>query len=158
MDKKYVIFLLDQRLYAIDILDITSIEEIGALTPVPRAPGFIKGIVNLRGQLIPVISLRYVFGENTEGESSSTILIINLGGKQAALLVDEVIEIHTPESGEVGSLPELARTAATEYAAGVIKSGERIIIVIDTEQLLSKVEAEEVDAIRERYCTGGSAE
>ncbi|MBR1506807.1 MAG: purine-binding chemotaxis protein CheW [Eubacterium sp.] len=153
MDNKYILFTLDGETYAVDILGITSIEEVGKPTPVPRAPKFLQGIINLRDNIIPVVNLRYVLGyekKSFEGEKIK-VLITRINDVELALSVDEVVEIYSPSEEIVADVPKLAKTPATEYADKILKKDNGVVIVISTTQLLSKAEQDEVDAVLERY-------
>ncbi len=153
MDKKYIIFTLDGEIYAVDILEVTSIEEVSKPTPVPRAPKFLEGIINLRDTILPVINLRYVLGYENKlvGEGRNKVLISRMNGVEMALSVDDVVEIYAPSEDVIAEMPELAVTPATEYAYGILKKGEDVVIVISTEMVLTKAEQDEVDLVLEKY-------
>ena len=153
MDKKYILFTLDNETYAVDILEITSIEEVGKPTPIPRAPKFLDGVINLRESIIPVINLRYVLGYEKKSfdNEKNKVLISRMNGVEMAVSVDDVVEIYTPSEDVISEMPELAMTPATEYAYGILRKDDMVVIVLSTEMVLTKAEQDEVDSVLEQY-------
>jgi purine-binding chemotaxis protein CheW len=144
---KYIIFSIGNEYYAVNILSITCIEDGIKPVPVHGAPGYIKGLMNLRGQVIPVVSLRYVFGCEEKGAVSCKTLVTDIGDIRLGLMVDDVIEIYTPTQEDLCEIPPLVRCPATEYAEGVIKKDEKLLISIVPDKILSKAELGDIDKI-----------
>jgi|UPI0004816330 purine-binding chemotaxis protein CheW len=153
MDNKYILFTLENETYAVDILEITSIEEVVKPTPIPRAPKFLDGVINLRDSILPVIDLRYVLGYEKKSfdNEKNKVLISRMNGVEMAVSVDDVVEIYTPSEDVISEMPELAMTPATEYAYGILKKDNSVVVVVSTELILSKAEQDEVDAVLEKY-------
>lgn len=151
---KYIIFSVGSEYYAVNILNITIIEEYKKPLPVYGAPGYISGIIDLRNDIIPVIDMRYVFGcdatpKDADQAAVDKMLITNVNGTKLALLVDGVDEIFTPSDGQIHEIPELVKCPATEYADGVIKKDEEILLIVSPDKVLTKAQLGEVDRILE---------
>ncbi len=149
MNEKYIIFSIGEEIYAVNILNITSIEDYQKPVPVHGSPGFISGIINLRGDIIPVINMRYVFGCPPREEAAGKLLIADIGDVRLAFLVDDVTEIYSPSDGNLKEIPKLVKCPATEYADGVIDRESKIVIVISPDKVLTKAELGEIDKILE---------
>ena len=145
MMEKYVLFSVNDELYAIDILAVTSVEESMKFVRVPGAPDFLNGIVHIRNEVLPVVDLGYVFGFEKR-EAISKLLVIMVDGKNLSFNVDDVLGIYTAEEEGLG-IPGIARTPANCYANRVLRKDDRLIIEISPEKILSSAEKNEIDAI-----------
>ena len=145
---KYILFSVNDELYAIDILAVTSVEESMKYVRVPGAPDFLNGIVHIRNEVLPVVDLGYVFGFEKR-DIINKLLVIMVEGKNLSFNVDDVLGIYTSEDEGMG-LPGLARTPANSYANRVLYKDDKLIIEISPEKILSSAEKNEIDMIIEQ--------
>ena len=150
---KPVVFLLGKEMYGVDINLVQSIEKDLNVVPVPNSQSYIKGIVNMRNEVIPVYSLARKFGKEQEATAESTI-IISSGGLKLALEVDEVLEINDIDESHILPMPSMLVKADTQYLDRVANVDGKIILLLDVEKLLSDDEAEDVKKITEELQNG----
>lgn len=150
---KPVVFLLGKEMYGVDINLVQSIEKDLNVVPVPNSQSYIKGIVNMRNEVIPVYSLARKFGKEQEATAESTI-IISSGGLKLALEVDEVLEINDIDESHIMPMPSMLVKADTQYLDRVANVEGKLILLLDVEKLLSDDEAEDVKKITEELQNG----
>ncbi len=127
--------------YAIDIMKIVEIIKNMPVTPVPRAPDFLEGVIDLRGGIIPVIDLRKRFEVDADGTVTKTrIVIIKVMDKVAGLVVDEVKEVLKVPAGRLLPPPKIVQGIESEYLSGVVSDRGRIILVLDLDRILTTTE------------------
>jgi purine-binding chemotaxis protein CheW len=134
-------------------LPIGSVQEIirmrnVKITAIPNAPGFIEGVINLRGRMIPVVDLRTKFGmEQQERGRSNRIVVTNIDERIIGLVVDAVVEVVRVARDELEVLPDLVTGVGADYIKGVTRIDERMIIVLDIDRMFSTTETESIDEI-----------
>lgn len=139
--RQFVVFQLGREEYGIPILQVRSIEKLVPISNVPRMPGFLKGVVNLRGELIPVIDLRERFGVKPLDQAENRIIISKPVDDQVfGMMVDSVSEIEKIPASEIESMPPAIVQIDKEHLSGAAKVGERFIILLDLKSILSNVE------------------
>lgn len=147
-DLKLVIFQLGGEEYGIDIKLVSAIETVHKIVSIPNSISFIKGIMKLRGGVIPVCSLRNKFSlEELEYTDETRFLIIRAHDKEIALVVDSVDEIHNIESQDSYETPDIVKSPKTNYVEKIVTLGERLIVVLDTRNLLSDEELNDIEKI-----------
>lgn len=147
-EHKLVIFRLDREVYAVDINAVAEISQMQAITHVPRTPEFVEGIINVRGQVLPVIDLRKRFGlPQAELGRDARIIQVEVGTIKLGLIVDAVTEVLSIAADMVEPPSPVISSIDTEFIQGVVKAGDRLIILIDLERVLSKKEKEELTDI-----------
>lgn len=139
---QYLTFVLCGDMFAIDILRIKEIIEYGTLTAVPMMPEFIRGVINLRGAVVPVVDLASRFGRTpTETTRKTCIVIIEVqtaGGEQdVGVIVDAVSEVLDIPPEEVEPPPTLGSKIRTEFIAGMGKVNGHFVIILDVDRVLS---------------------
>ncbi len=138
-------FSLANEIYAVDITRIKEIIRITEITKVPKAPEFVEGVINLRGSVIPVINLRKkVRMEIKEFDKDTRIIIVEIKGMTIGFIVDAVKEVLRIPENLVAPPPELAVGKKADYITSVAKFNDELIIIMDTEKVLSKDEAEKM--------------
>ncbi len=143
-----VIFKLEGETYGMDIAYVNSIEHEQQIVRVPNSSDIIKGIVNLRGEIIPVIDLRVKFKvENTNKQVNTELVVINLETNKIALEVDAVEEIQNIDADDIVEMPVIAKGDDIDYFENVAKVGDKLIIMINPINILSKDEAIKVKKI-----------
>lgn len=134
----YVLFELAGATYALRSDDIQQLELVGAPTPVPNAPAFVDGVVSVRGQVIPAISLRARFGfPRAPHDVRSRLIVVRTRGRTVGLIVDSAREFATILADEILPLPEGIAEVSGRYLRGVAHRGERLILIVDVAELLA---------------------
>jgi purine-binding chemotaxis protein CheW len=139
---KYLTFDLDDEIYGLNILKVKEIIGIMDITPVPQAPPYVKGVLNLRGKIIPVMDLRLKFGFQERPYDDRTCIIVvelaNPGGKVLiGIIVDSVSEVTNIAEGEIDSTPDLGVVQNTGYIEGMAKLKGKVVILLDVARVLS---------------------
>jgi purine-binding chemotaxis protein CheW len=143
-----VSFRLGGEEYGVDIAQVQEIIRMVEITHVPRAPHFMEGVINLRGQLIPIIDLRTRFGMSRIDPTKSTrIVVTEIGSKRVGIVVDSVSEVLNIPIENVEAAPEMVAGVGTEYIQGVGKLGERLIIMLDLTMVISTEEKQQLDTV-----------
>lgn len=144
---QYVVFSINQQIFGIEIFKIKEVLSYRKITPLPQAEGFVRGIINLRGAVIPVFELREKFNlPAKEYTKFHVIIVVEIAGRIMGIIVDEisdVLEILPEEFQTTGNLPS---NLQQEYLKGVGKKQDEMIILLDIDRLLSPEELELVDA------------
>lgn len=145
--RQYLAFMLGGELYAVEILRIKEIIEYGALTTVPMMPSFVRGVINLRGSVLPVIDLQARFGrEPTRVAKRTCIVIVEIrceaddapGAAQTiGVMVDAVNEVVEIEASQIEPPPSFGVKIRPEFIAGMGKLGKQFIILLDLDKVLS---------------------
>jgi purine-binding chemotaxis protein CheW len=146
---KYLTFQLAEEGYGIGILKVREIIGMLPVTPVPQTPHFLKGVINLRGQVIPVVDLRLKFGLMEEEYTERTsIIVVEVKGLSnnipIGIVVDTVSEVINITSGEIEPPPDFGATINTSYILGMAKTESGVKILLNIDQVLS---AEELGAV-----------
>lgn len=136
-----VVFKLDQEEYGVDIMQVQEISPYQELTKVPNSPVFVDGIVNLRGDVIPVVSLKKKFHiAESEITELTRLIVINNGNKRTGFVVDDASEVITISDKDVEEAPQMIVGNERKYIQGVGKLNDRILIILDLHKLLTEEE------------------
>lgn len=141
-DNQYLTFLLSGEMFAIGILNIKEIIEYGSLTIVPMMPGFIRGVINLRGRVVPVVDLLSRFGRESTAVNKRTCIVIievSAGGEKhdVGIVVDAVSEVLEIASAEIEPAPSFGARIRADFIAGMGKVLGRFVIILSTDKVLS---------------------
>ena len=132
-----VTFTLGREEYGVDIGSVQEIIRASDITPVPGAPGHVRGVINLRGKIIPVVDLRKRFAlSDIEGGDAQRIVVVELGEKRIGMLVDGVSQVIKVSSGVVEEMPEEAISVDENFIKGIGKLDSRLIIILDLNRSL----------------------
>jgi purine-binding chemotaxis protein CheW len=138
---EYLAFKLGNEEYGVDILSVQEIRGYDTVTRVPDAPEYIKGVINLRGIIVPVIDLRLKFRLGEARYDEFTVMIVlNLGGKIVAAVVDGVSDVVPLGKEQLRATPEFGNAVDTRYISGIGTVGERMLILLDIETLVMSAE------------------
>lgn len=136
-----VTFGIGEEEFGIDILKVQEIIRTMAITKVPNSPPCVEGVINLRGKVIPVIDLRSRFNMECRPHDSQTrIIVIELHGMIVGFVVDEVSEVLRIQSNTVEPPPPVVSGIESEYIKGVGKLEDRLLILLDVDKLMEKME------------------
>jgi purine-binding chemotaxis protein CheW len=147
---KYLTFTLADEDYGIGILKIKEIIGMMPITPVPQTPDFMKGVINLRGKVIPVVELRLRFGMDAVSYDEQTcIVVVEIEGREGIILmgvvVDGVSEVLNIKQEEIEDAPALGSNLNTEYLLGMAKKEGGVKILLDIDRVLSSEEIETLE-------------
>jgi purine-binding chemotaxis protein CheW len=136
--------------YGVDIRRVREVIRVGEITPVPRAPHFVKGVINLRGDVIPVIDLREKLGLAAAGDLSETrVIVVEIGEKLVGMIVDTVSRVVRVGPGDLEPAPLWLGGLTGDYMAGVVRLPDRLVIVLHVEAILTSGEKLELQAMEE---------
>jgi purine-binding chemotaxis protein CheW len=144
---EFLTFTLGNEEYGIDILKVQEIRGYETPTRIANSPAFIKGVINLRGVIVPIVDLRIKFrlGEPTY-DQFTVVIILNIGRRVVGVVVDGVSDVIQLSSSNLRPAPEFGSTLDTQYILGLGTIEDRMIIVVDIEQLMSSQEMALVEA------------
>ena len=139
--REILIFVLGKEEYGVDILKVQEIRGYEKVTVIPGAPAYLKGVVNLRGTIVPVIDLRIRFGMPDPAYDSLTVVIVlRIAGRVVGAVVDAVSDVVRLAENEIREAPKLGAMVDSSYLSGVATQGDRMILALDIEKLLSAAE------------------
>ncbi len=140
-----VTFRLAEETYGINVMHVQEVLRITEIAPVPGAPAYVLGIINLRGNVVTVIDTRSRFGlPSTETDDSSRIVIIEADKQVVGILVDSVAEVVELNQSEVDSAPNVGNEESSRYIQGVANREDNLLIVVDLNKLLTDEEWSEM--------------
>lgn len=135
--QEYLTFTLGAEEYAIDILKVQEIRGYEKPTTIANAPSFLKGVINLRGTIVPIVDMRIKFNVGAAEYTPFTVVIIlSLQGRVVGMVVDSVSDVTMLRADQIRPAPEFAATVDTKYIKGLGTLGERMLIVVDIEKLM----------------------
>lgn len=134
-EKQQVVFKVDNEEYSLDILSVQEIIRYQQVTKIPNSPQFVIGVINLRGKIIPIISLRNRLGLNDKEINEETrVIVVQATGKTYGIIVDAVSEVITINDNEVEQ-GNFSQKTSNQYFLGIAKKGERLLILLDINSL-----------------------
>ncbi|HCN88790.1 MAG TPA: chemotaxis protein CheW [Oxalobacteraceae bacterium] len=139
--REFLAFTLGREEYGIDILKVQEIRGYEAVTRIANAPEFVKGVVNLRGIIVPIVDMRIKFnlGEPTY-DQFTVVIILNIGGRVVGMVVDSVSDVITLSPEQVKPAPEMGTALNTDYLIGLGTLDERMLILVDIDRLMSSAD------------------
>ena len=150
MDGKYLTFILGEEVYGIEILKAREIIGLMDSTTVPQTPDYMKGVINLRGKVIPVIDLRLKFSMPEEEHTQETcVIVVEVNNTSIGIIVDSVSEVSGISGEEIEEAPSFGQGIDTSFIKGLGKVKDKIIILLGIEMVLSFEELEMVEQLAE---------
>lgn len=144
---EYLTFTLGSEEYAIDILKVQEIRGYEQPTLIANAPRFIKGVINLRGIIVPIVDLRLKFNlSKAEYTPFTVVIILNIAGRVIGIVVDSVSDVLTLSGQQIRPAPDFSATFDTKYILGLATVEQRMFIVTDIEQLMTSSDMELVES------------
>lgn len=145
---KYLLFYLGDELYGINIINVTEIIEMQRITPVPDMPDYIKGVINLRGKVIPVMDLRLRFRmQGREYDDRTCIVVTSIENASLGMIVDTVAEVHDIHTDNMEPASRMPSSAGEKYVEGIGKLDDQVCVLIDAHKILL---GNDVQAIRDQ--------
>ncbi len=143
---KFLTFALEKEEYGVEILKVKEIIGLMDITTVPQTPEYMKGVINLRGKVIPVIDLRLKFSmPESEYTEETCIIVVEVGVSLIGIVVDSVSEVMYIKGDEIEDAPSFGQEVDTKFILGLGKTKEKIIILLDINRVLSTEELEMVE-------------
>ena len=135
---KYLTFALAEEEYGLEILKVREIISMSDITSVPKTPGYVKGVINLRGKVIPVIDLRLKFTMDEIPYTDETcIIVVDVNGVEMGIIVDHVSEVLDIPSDDIEDAPEFGASVNIDFILGMGKAEGRVTILLDITNVLS---------------------
>jgi purine-binding chemotaxis protein CheW len=146
--QEFLAFTLGREEYGIDILKVQEIRGYETVTRIANAPDFIKGVVNLRGIIVPIVDMRIKFnlGEPTY-DQFTVVIILNINGRVVGMVVDSVSDVITLSPEQIKPAPEMGTALNTDYLIGLGTIDQRMLILVDINKLMSSAEMGLIDKI-----------
>ncbi len=150
---KYLTFALDSEIFGLEILKVQEIIGLLPVTRVPKAPPFVRGVINLRGKVIPVVELRAKFDlQDTEDTEKTCIIVVQIahqnGSLTMGLIVDEVSEVLDIEGESIEPPPEFGVAVSADFILGVGKVPGKVIMLLDVDKILSNRDLDALSSTR----------
>jgi purine-binding chemotaxis protein CheW len=146
--REVLVFVLGSEEYGVDLLEVQEIRGYENVTPVPAAPGYVKGTVNLRGITVPVIDLRVRFGmADPRYDAFTVVVILRLARRAVGIVVDGVSDVMALGADDVKPAPEAGTVVASAFLEGLGTEGDRKVLLLDIGKLLPADELEGLDQV-----------
>lgn len=146
-----VTFRLGEELYGVDIMDVKEIVKIQNVRPIPNAPYYVEGIINLRSEIIPIINLHKRFHiqkavelNEEESEDDGGFIILDIEGNKIGIIIDKVARVVLVENNEIKPPPQMLSGIGTEYINGVVRKETEYLIILDTRKLFNPKELQKI--------------
>ena len=147
---KQVVFHLDNEEYGVDIMKVNVIEKYQEIVQVPNSPEYVEGIINLRGEILPIFNLRKKFGLKEKLVDENTkIIVVFLGQMKVGFIVDSVSQIINIDDTQTEAAPRIVTGVSRRYIQSVAKVDERMIVLLDVDLMLEDEEKLSLGAILE---------
>ena len=155
---QYLSFMLDEEVFALDITKVREVLDFTTVTKVPQTPDFMRGVINLRGGVVPVVDLRLKFGMTATEKTVNTCIIIvevNIEGESTVLgaLADSVKEVFDLGAEEIEPAPKIGTHLRTEFLRGMGKKDDEFILILDVDRVFSQAELEMVQDVGQSGAT-----
>ncbi|HEX3018364.1 MAG TPA: chemotaxis protein CheW [Caproicibacter sp.] len=144
-EAKYLTFWTDGELFGIPISDVVQIISMQQITPLPDFPDYAKGVINLRGIIIPVVDMRLRLKKpEAEYNESTCIIVTNIQDTYIGFIVDTVDEVADISEDDISPAPKVSRDSTNRYLTGIGQVGEKVVLLLDISRILSESEFEQV--------------
>lgn len=135
---QFISFAIGDDQYGVDIMAVREIKGWSDITHLPKQPEYVRGVLNLRGAIVPIVDLRCRFGQGlTETTPLHIVIIVQIGGRQVGLVGDRVLDIVSVEANQIQQVPRTSQGAATDFLSGLVTHDNIMIALIDLHHLLS---------------------
>jgi purine-binding chemotaxis protein CheW len=135
---QFISFAIDDDQYGVDIMAVREIKGWSEITHLPKQPDYVRGVLNLRGVMVPIIDLRCRFGQGTtKATAMHVVIIVQVDGRQVGLLADRVLDIVSFEPSRIQQVPQVANNSGVDFLSGLVTIESGMIALIDLPRLLS---------------------
>jgi len=145
---QYLTFTLGQEEYGVEILKVQEIKGYSTITPIPNTPPYLKGVMNLRGTIVPVVDLRRKFAMmEAEYTQFTVIIVVTVGVKVMGLIVDAVSDVLNIPTADIQATPDFGAQVDARFISGMAKAGEKLVVLLDIDKVLSGEELTAVGSV-----------
>ncbi|HEY5849581.1 MAG TPA: chemotaxis protein CheW [Lysobacter sp.] len=138
---EYLTFALGEEEYGVEILKVQEIRGYDTVTRLPDAPDYIKGVINLRGTIVPVIDMRIKFRlERVEYNALTVMIVLNVADRVVGMVVDSVSDVIQLQSEQIRPVPDIGSAIDRQFITGIGTQGDRMLILLDIERLMTSAE------------------
>ena len=149
-DQQYLTFNLGDEYYGVDILKVQEIKGYTTVTRIPNTPGFLKGVLNLRGTIVPIVDLRMKFGMGvTEPTSFTVVVVVNVRNRVMGFLVDAVSDVLDMNAKNIQAPPDMGSSVDVTFIAGIGNAQDRLVTLLDIDRVLTEEEVTVVGEIQD---------
>ena len=139
--REFLAFKLGREEYCIDILRVQEIRSYEEPTRMAHAPAFIKGVINLRGVIVPIVDMRIKFNlEQVNYDTFTVVIVLTIGTQVVGMVVDGVSDVITLKSEQIRPVPELSSAVSSDHLLGIGSVGDRMLILLDIEKFMTSAE------------------
>lgn len=161
--EQYLTFIMADEEYGVDILSVKEIRNWDSATPIPKAPDHVRGVINLRGTIIPIIDLRQCFGMKAIEYGPLTVVLVlqvetDRGHRELGIVVDAVSDVYSLEHGQIKPAPDMGERINTAYIKGLASIEEKMVILLNIEKLLSQEDINNIADIQAKVKDAALAE
>ena len=140
---QFVSFAIGEDQYGVDIMAVREIKVYSNITPLPKQPDYVRGVLNLRGVIVPIVDLRCRFDQGlTEATPLHVIIIVQVGKRQVGLLADRVLDIVAFQQAQVQPVPEVEACSSAHFLSGIVTTDDSMMALIDLPALVSATPAD----------------
>ena len=135
--RQYLTFALGAEEYGVEILKVQEIKGYSAITPIPNTPNYVKGVMNLRGSIIPIVDLRAKLSmAETAYNQFTVIIVVRVGPKTVGVVVDAVSDVLNIPLTDIQATPDFGAQVDARFISGLAKAGERLVVLLDIDKVL----------------------
>lgn len=151
VEHQYLTFSLGEELYAAEILKVQEIRGWTDVTPIPNCPSFIRGVLNLRGEIVPIVDLRRRFNmPDVPFTAFTVVIVLNLHNRTVGVMADGVSDVLDFKASDIRPSPDFGTNIDATYLRGLCPSDDKMVIVLDAEKLLGTDQLVAMDAVTEQ--------
>jgi purine-binding chemotaxis protein CheW len=136
---QFVSFAIGSEQYGVDIMAVREIKGWSDITHLPKQPDYMRGVLNLRGAMVPIVDLRCRFAQGlTEATPMHIVIVVQIGSKAVGLLADQVLDIVSVEANQIQPVPRVSENAQADFLSGLVTAGSQMMALVDLSQLLGR--------------------
>ncbi|HTZ00849.1 MAG TPA: chemotaxis protein CheW [Xanthobacteraceae bacterium] len=144
---EFISFAIGDEQYGVDIMAVREIKGWSGVTQLPNQPEYMRGVLNLRGVMVPIVDLRCRFGQGlTEATPVHIVIVVQVDKKTVGLLADRVLDIISVEAAQIQPVPQVSRSMRADFLSGLVTIDETMIALIDLDRLLADRDSEAATA------------
>ena len=138
---QYLTFRLGDEEYGVEILKVQEIKGYSTVTPIPNMPAYLKGVMNLRGTIVPVVDLRSKFAmAATDYNQFTVIIVVTVGTKVMGLIVDAVSDVLNIPKGDIQATPDFGGQVDARYINGMAKASDKLVVLLDIDRVMGGID------------------
>ncbi len=150
LENQYLTFMLADEQYGVDILKVQEIRGWSGVTQIPNCPSYIRGVVNLRGSIVPILDMRRRFGmEEIEFTQYTVVIVVNVQNRTVGLVVDAVSDVVNLNEGDLKPAPDFGTSIDSSYLRALAQIGNDMVILLNVDDMLRSSDLLDVDKVRQ---------